>query len=548
MVKTKKHINNFIYHIINNDLKQDANKKICTRFPPEPNGYLHIGHAKSICLNFGIAEHFQGKCHLRFDDTNPEKENTEYVTAIKKDIAWLGFKWSGNIYHTSQYFDTLYNYAIELIEKKLAYVDQLTKEEIRKYRGTLKIPGKNSPYRNQTVNENLTLFKKMKNGEFNEGSVCLRAKIDMASNYIIMRDPVLYRIKFITHYKTENTWCIYPMYDFAHCISDAIEGVTYSLCTLEFQENRQLYNWILKNISICSKPRQYEFSRLNLEYSVMSKRKLKILVKNKIVDGWDDPRMNTISGLRRRGYTPKSIRDFCNRVGITKQENVIQISLLEFCIRKDLNENAQRVMAILNPIKIIIKNFPKTYEEKLMVPNHPFNSNMGSRSILFSREIYIDRSDFCIQANKKYKRLVLGNVVRLRYAYIIKAEEFEKDSIGNITCVYCTYDMKTLNNNCDHKVKGVIHWIAISNAVSAEFRLYDKLFNTINPEQSKDFLSDINKNSLRILRGFVESHLKYAIPYSSYQFEREGYFCLDKTSKKSNLIFNRIVSLVDKNK
>ena len=539
---------NFIRQIIDADLAAGKYKTTHTRFPPEPNGYLHIGHAKSICLNFGLAQDYQGKCNLRFDDTNPAKEDIEYVESIKEDVRWLGFEWDGEICYSSDYFDRLYEYAIELIEKGLAYVDELSVDEIREYRGTLTQPGKNSPYRDRSVDENLVLFKQMKEGKFAEGKACLRAKIDMASPFIVMRDPVLYRIKFAEHHQTGNKWCIYPMYDFTHCISDAIENITHSLCTLEFQDNRRLYDWVLDNITIEARPHQYEFSRLNLEYAITSKRKLTLLVTEKIVDGWNDPRMPTVSGLRRRGYTPASIREFCRRIGVTKQENTVEMSTLEFCIREDLNENAPRAMAVLDPIKVIIENFSETIDEVLSMPNHPNRPELGNREVTFTREIYIDRADFREEANKNYKRLVLGKEVRLRNAYVIRADRVEKDAEGNIQTIYCTYDPATLNKNPEdgRKVKGVIHWVSAKFAKPAEIRLYDRLFNTPNPGSADDFLSTINPNSLLIKKGFVEPSLQYAEVGKAFQFEREGYFCLDsKYASDDNLVFNRTVGLRD---
>ncbi|AHN24824.1 glutamine--tRNA ligase [Gilliamella apicola] len=539
---------NFIRQIIDADLAAGKYKTTHTRFPPEPNGYLHIGHAKSICLNFGLAQDYQGKCNLRFDDTNPAKEDIEYVESIKEDVRWLGFEWDGEICYSSDYFDRLYEYAIELIEKGLAYVDELSADEIREYRGTLTQPGKNSPYRDRSIDENLILFKQMKEGKFAEGKACLRAKIDMASPFIVMRDPVLYRIKFAEHHQTGNKWCIYPMYDFTHCISDAIENITHSLCTLEFQDNRRLYDWVLDNITIEARPHQYEFSRLNLEYAITSKRKLTLLVTEKIVDGWNDPRMPTVSGLRRRGYTPASIREFCHRIGVTKQENTVEMSTLEFCIREDLNENAPRAMAVLDPIKVVIENFSETIDEVLSMPNHPNRPELGNREVTFTREIYIDRADFREEANKNYKRLVLGKEVRLRNAYVIRADRVEKDAEGNIQTIYCTYDPATLNKNPEdgRKVKGVIHWVSAKFAKPAEIRLYDRLFNTPNPGSADDFLSTINPNSLLIKKGFVEPSLQYAEVGKAFQFEREGYFCLDsKYASDDNLVFNRTVGLRD---
>ncbi|UEM38354.1 glutamine--tRNA ligase [Pectobacterium aquaticum] len=539
---------NFIRQIIDEDLASGKHDHIQTRFPPEPNGYLHIGHAKSICLNFGIARDYQGQCNLRFDDTNPVKEDIEYVESIKRDVEWLGFSWSGDVRYSSDYFDQLHAYAVELIGKGLAYVDELTPEQIREYRGTLTAPGKNSPYRDRTVQENLTLFEKMRNGGFAEGTACLRAKIDMASSFIVMRDPVLYRIKFADHHQTGNKWCIYPMYDFTHCISDALEGITHSLCTLEFQDNRRLYDWVLDNITIPCHPRQYEFSRLNLEYAIMSKRKLNQLVVENVVEGWDDPRMPTISGLRRRGYSAASIREFCVRIGVTKQDNNVEMAALESCIRDDLNENAPRAMAVLDPVKVVIENLPAGHEEFVAMPNHPNKPEMGSRQVAFSHEVYIDRADFREEANKQYKRLVLGKEVRLRNAYVIKAERIEKDEQGTITTIYCSYDAETLSKDPadGRKVKGVIHWVSAAHAVPAEFRLYDRLFSVANPGAAEDFLSTINPDSLKITQGFVEASLAQAEAEKAYQFEREGYFCADRVySSAEHLVFNRTVGLRD---
>ncbi|CAI0832346.1 glutamine--tRNA ligase [Serratia fonticola] len=538
---------NFIRQIIDEDLASGKHTSVHTRFPPEPNGYLHIGHAKSICLNFGIAKDYQGQCNLRFDDTNPVKEDIEFVDSIKHDVEWLGFTWSGDVRYSSDYFDQLHQYAVELINKGLAYVDELSPEQIREYRGSLTAPGKDSPYRTRTVEENLALFEKMRNGEFAEGTACLRAKIDMASPFIVMRDPVIYRIKFAEHHQTGNKWCIYPMYDFTHCISDALEGITHSLCTLEFQDNRRLYDWVLDNITIPCHPRQYEFSRLNLEYAIMSKRKLSQLVTEKIVEGWDDPRMPTVSGLRRRGYTAASIREFCQRIGVTKQDNNVEMMALESCIRDDLNEHAPRAMAVLDPVKVIIENMSQDVEMVTM-PNHPNQPEMGSREVPFSREVYIDRADFREEANKQYKRLVLGKEVRLRNAYVIKAERVEKDAEGEITTIFCTYDPDTLSKDPadGRKVKGVIHWVSAAHALPAEIRLYDRLFSVANPAAAEDFLATINPESLIIKQGFVEPSLAAAQPEKAYQFEREGYFCADsRYSTADRLVFNRTVGLRD---
>ena len=536
---------NFITQIIDEDLASGKHKSVHTRFPPEPNGYLHIGHAKSICLNFGLAKEYNGLCNLRFDDTNPVKEDVEYVDSIKADVEWLGFKWEGEPRYASDYFDALYGYAIELIEKGLAYVDELSPDEMREYRGTLTEPGKNSPYRDRSVEENLALFERMKNGEFAEGTLSLRAKIDMASPFMVMRDPVLYRIKFASHHQTGDKWCIYPMYDFTHCISDAIERITHSLCTLEFQDNRRLYDWVLENISIERPlPHQYEFSRLNLEGTLTSKRKLLKLVNEGIVDGWNDPRMPTISGLRRRGYTPASLREFCRRIGVTKQDNVVEYSALEACIREDLNENAPRAMAVIDPVRVVIENFEG--EETLTAPNHPNRPELGERQLPFTKELYIDRADFREEANKQYKRLVLGKEVRLRNAYVIKAERVEKDANGEITTIFCTYDPETLGKNPadGRKVKGVIHWVSAVHNHPAEFRLYERLFTVPNPGAAEEIESVLNPTSLVVKHGFVEQSLENAEPEKGYQFEREGYFCADnKDSRPEHLVFNLTVSL-----
>ena len=536
---------NFITQIIDEDLASGKHKSVHTRFPPEPNGYLHIGHAKSICLNFGLAKEYKGLCNLRFDDTNPVKEDVEYVDSIKADVEWLGFKWEGEPRYASDYFDALYGYAIELIEKGLAYVDELSPDEMREYRGTLTEPGKNSPYRDRSVEENLALFERMKNGEFAEGTLSLRAKIDMASPFMVMRDPVLYRIKFASHHQTGDKWCIYPMYDFTHCISDAIERITHSLCTLEFQDNRRLYDWVLDNISIERPlPHQYEFSRLNLEGTLTSKRKLLKLVNEGIVDGWNDPRMPTISGLRRRGYTPASLREFCRRIGVTKQDNVVEYSALEACIREDLNENAPRAMAVIDPVRVVIENFEG--EETLTAPNHPNRPELGERQLPFTKELYIDRADFREEANKQYKRLVLGKEVRLRNAYVIKAERVEKDANGEITTIFCTYDPETLGKNPadGRKVKGVIHWVSAVHNNPAEFRLYERLFTVPNPGAADEIESVLNPTSLVVKHGFVEQSLANAEPEKGYQFEREGYFCADnKDSRPEHLVFNLTVSL-----
>ena len=540
---------NFIRNIINEDLSSGKYKSIKTRFPPEPNGYLHIGHAKSICLNFGIAKYYDGHCNLRFDDTNPTKEDIEYVNAIKKDVEWLGFNWDGEVKFSSAYFDIFYKYAEELISKGLAYVCFLSSSEIRKYRGTLKEPGRNSPDRDSSIAKNTDLFKKMKAGEFKEGECILRAKIDMSSSFMCMRDPTLYRIRFETHHQTNADWCIYPMYDFAHCLGDAIEGVTHSICTLEFQDNRRIYDWTLENLDDFNspiRPHQFEFSRLNLEYATTSKRRLKLLVDQNYVNNWNDPRMPTISGLRRRGYTSASIRDFCERIGVSKINSLTDISILESSIRDDLNNTAPRSMAVINPVKLVIENYIEGKIESLQAPIHPQQEEMGTREIFFSREIYIDNDDFSeIAPNKKYKRLAINKEVRLRNAYVIKATHFDSYNDGNIKTVYCTYDPDTLGKNPSdgRKVKGVIHYVESSKAIRAEFRIYDRLFLESNPAKFDDLSSSINPNSLEIKNGFVEPNLANAKAEKAYQFEREGYFCRD--SESEGLVFNKTVGLRD---
>ncbi|WP_434951103.1 glutamine--tRNA ligase [Shewanella sp. HL-SH4] len=550
-VDTEVRPSNFIRNIIDEDLKSGKHNQVHTRFPPEPNGFLHIGHAKSICLNFGIAKDYQGQCNLRFDDTNPEKEDINYVKSIQEDVRWLGFEWSGDIRYSSNYFDQLHQYAIELITKGLAYVCFLNGEQTREYRGTLKEPGKNSPHRDSSVEENLALFEKMRNGEFKEGECALRAKIDMASPFMCMRDPIIYRIRFAHHHQTGDKWCIYPMYDFTHCISDALENITHSVCTLEFQDNRRLYDWVLDHLDDFQAPnrtRQYEFSRLNLEYTLMSKRKLNDLVTRKLVDGWDDPRMPTIAGLRRRGYTPGSIREFCQRIGVTKQDNLIEVGMLDACIREELNEHAPRAMAVLRPIKVVIENYPHAEPESIQAAAHPSNEAMGTRELFFGRDLFIDAEDFKEEANKHFKRLVLGKEVRLRNAYVIKAERCEKDADGNVTTVYCSYDDETLGKNPadGRKVKGVIHWVEASSAKPAEFRLYERLFTEANPATFDTVDEVINPNSLVVLNGLVEPSLVSAPAEKAYQFEREGYYCADnKDSSADRLVFNLTVPLRD---
>jgi glutaminyl-tRNA synthetase len=547
---SKKPASNFIREIIDNDLKTNKYKgKVHTRFPPEPNGYLHIGHAKSICLNFGIALDYQGKCNLRFDDTNPNKEDIEYVDSIEEDVRWLGFDWDDRMFYASDYFNQLYDCAVQLIKDGKAFMCDLTSEELRKYRGTLTEPGKNSPYRDRSVEENLDLFERMKNGEFPDGTHTLRARIDMSSPNLNMRDPVIYRILNVPHHRTGSEWCIYPMYDFAHGISDAIEGITHSICTLEFEDHRPLYDWFLDELRFPHHPQQIEFARLNLSYTIMSKRKLLQLVEENIVDGWDDPRMPTISGLRRRGYTPEAIRNFCDRIGVAKRENVIDVALLEHSIREDLNQHAKRVMGVLKPLKVIIDNYPEGKTEELEAVNNPEDPSMGTRKIIFSRNIYIEQDDFRENPPKKYFRLSPGNEVRLRYGYIIKCVDVVKDSDGNITEVHCTYDPDTRSGSekAQRKVKGTIHWVCADNSFTAEVRLYDRLFNNENPgAKGKDFREDLNPESLTILNNCkLELELKDAKPGDRYQFERNGYFCADKYSTPDKLVFNRTVTLRD---
>ena len=553
MVEQEKTVTtNFIRQIIDDD-QQTARfgGKVHTRFPPEPNGYLHIGHAKSICLNFGIAHDYEGLCNLRFDDTNPHKENIEFVQSIQDDVRWLGYDWGDRLFFSSDYFEQLYGFAAELISKNLAYVCDLSAEETREYRGTLKEAGRESPYRNRSVEENLSLLAAMKAGEFEDGSRVLRAKIDMTSPNMNMRDPTLYRIRHgVIHHQTGEEWCIYPMYDYTHPISDALEGITHSLCTLEFEDHRPLYDWVLDNISIDCHPQQIEFSRLNLQYTVVSKRKLTQLVDENIVDGWDDPRMPTIAGLRRRGYTPSSIREFADRIGVTKSENSIEMGVLESCIREDLEANAPRRLAVLNPLKVIIENYDDDQSEDLKAANHPKDEEMGSRQIPLSREIYIDRADFRESANRKYKRLVTEGEVRLRNAYVIKCERVIKDDEGEIIELRCSYDKDTLGANpTGRKVRGVIHWVAASTAVKSEVRLYDRLFTDPAPDAHKDinFLEFVNPDSLKVLNGaMVEPSLLLAQKGDRFQFEREGYYCVERpASDVGGLVFNRIVTLRD---
>ncbi len=537
---------NFIREIIDEHIRiKRFDKHIHTRFPPEPNGYLHIGHAKSICLNFGIARDYNGKCNLRFDDTNPSKEEQEYVDSIKEDVRWLGFEWNAELY-ASDYFEQLYEYAIQLIKKGKAFVCDLTGDEVRKHRGTLTEPGKESPYRNRNVEENLNLFLQMREGKFADGTKTLRAKIDMSSPNINMRDPVLYRILRATHHRTGDTWCIYPMYDFAHGQSDSIEKITHSICTLEFEDHRPLYDWFINELEIFH-PQQIEFARLNLSYTMMSKRRLLQLVEEKIVNGWDDPRMPTISGFRRRGYTPESIRDFAERIGVAKRDNTIDVALLENCLRDDLNKRAPRMMAVLKPLKVIIDNYPENQIEELDAVNNPEDENAGSRKIPFSKTIYIEQDDFKEIPPPKYFRLSPGNEVRLRYAYIIKCESVVKNDRGEVIEIHCTYDKDTKSGSgtSQKKVKGTIHWVSAEQAIDAEVRLYDRLFTVENPN-GDDWKEKLNPNSLEAIQHCkLEPHLANANPQERFQFERLGYFCVDKHSTKEKLIFNRTVTLKD---
>lgn len=547
-VSEKKSLN-FLEEIIENDLTSGKHKSILTRFPPEPNGYLHIGHAKSICLNFGLAKKYGGKTNLRFDDTNPVKEDTEYVDSIMEDVRWLGFEWA-SVHYASDYFDQLYEWAVQLIKRGLAYVDDQSLEEIRKNRGTVQTPGTPSPWRDRSVEENLDLFERMKNGEFPDGSKVLRAKIDMAHSNMQMRDPIMYRILHAHHHRTGNKWNIYPMYDFAHGESDSIENITHSICTLEFDIHRPLYDWFIQQLGIFPS-HQYEFARLNINYTVMSKRKLLQLVKENYVSGWDDPRMPTICGFRRRGYTPESIRNFCEKIGVAKRDNVIDYSVLEFCLREHLNKVAPRMMAVLHPLKVVITNYPEGQTEMLTAINNPEDENAGTREIPFCRELYIDQDDFMENPPKKYFRLAPGQEVRLRYAYFVTCQEVIKDANGNITEIHCTYDPASRGGNSPdgRKVKGTIHWVSANHAVDAEVRLFDRLFAVEAPEEceeGKTFLDNLNPNSLQVLQNCkMEPALANVKVLDKMQFERVGYFCVDKDSTPNHLVFNRACTLKD---
>lgn len=544
-MENKQGSSNFIKNIVIEDLQKDKYDQIITRFPPEPNGYLHIGHAKSIVLNFELADEFKGKTNLRFDDTNPLKEDQEFVDSIKEDVSWLGYEWDG-LFFASDYFEEMYNRAVLLIKKGRAYVDDLSAEEIRSYRGTLTQPGKESPFRNRSVEENLDLFERMRKGEFKDGEKVLRAKIDMSSPNINLRDPVLYRIAHTTHHNTGDQWCIYPMYDFAHPLEDAIEGVTHSICTLEFEDHRPLYNWVIEECETECKPKQIEFARLNLTNTVMSKRKLKQLVDEKVVDGWDDPRMPTISGLRRKGYTPEAIRNFCLEIGVARSFSVVDEQMLEHFIREDLKLKALRTMGVIRPLKVVITNYPEDQVEMLDAENNPENPDMGHRQIPFSREIYIEQDDFMEEPPKGYFRLFPGNEVRLKHAYFIKCNEVIKDDQGQILEIRCTYDPETKSGSgfTGRKVKGTIHWVEAKHAIPAEFRLYEPLIQDDKQEEGDTFLDHINPNSLEVLEGFVESNMSDAKAQDKFQFFRHGYFNVDpKYTTAEKLVFNRIVSL-----
>lgn len=537
---------NFIHDIIDKELAEGVNTRVQTRFPPEPNGYLHIGHAKAICIDFSTAEKYGGICNLRLDDSNPSKEDTEYIDAIKEDIHWLGYDWA-NVYYASDYFDFVYECAIKLIKKGKAFVCDLTADEMREYRGTLTEPGRNSPYRDRSVKENLDLFERMKNGEFPDGSHVLRAKIDMASPNIVMRDPVIYRIMHVPHHQTGDKWCIYPMYDFVHPLSDAKEGVTYSLCTLEFENNRPLYDWFIKEIGFEEPPRQIEFARMNLNYCLTSKRKCMKLVTSGIVSGWDDPRMATLCGMRRRGYPARAIRDFVDRIGVSKANSVVDYGLLESCVRDCLNESAPRAMAVIDPLKVVIDNMPEDFSDELYTDIHPDHPEMGQRKVVFGKELYIEKSDFMIEPPKKYFRLFPSNEVRLKGAYFVKCTGYDTDEKGEVTCVHCTYDPDSRGGNSPdgRKVKGTIHWVNADYCKKAEVRLYDRLFNVENPsdESKGDFTNNLNPDSLKVCTCVLEGGLEDLKPGDVFQFMRQGYFCVDKDSTDDRLVINRTVQL-----
>jgi len=539
--------NNFIAKIIQEDLDAGRVQSVQTRFPPEPNGYLHVGHAKSICLNFGVAEQFDGACNLRFDDTNPEKESQEFIDAIKDDITWLGYQWKGDIHYASDYFDQLHDWAVELIKADKAYVCDLNAEEAREYRGTLTEPGKNSPYRERTVEENLDLFARMKEGEFDTGAKVLRAKIDMASPNMNMRDPIIYRIRKITHHQTGDKWCIYPTYDFTHGQSDAIEGITHSVCTLEFEDHRPLYEWFIENLPVPAQPKQYEFGRLNLDYTVTSKRKLKFLVDEGVVAGWDDPRMPTISGMRRRGFTPSSIRTFCDMIGVTRSDGMVDVAMLEHALRSDLNQNAPRAMAVLKPLKVVIENLPEDHKEMLKAPYHP-ELDLGEREMPFTREIFIDQDDFKEEYSKKFKKKFCpGKRIRLRFSYVIEATDYEKDADGNVTLVKAKLIENTLGENPEDGVnpKGVVHWVSATDHKEAELRLYERLFTSATPDKGEgDFMDHVNKDSLSVVTALIEPALAEVDAEANFQFEREGYYVADRFDHTADRpIFNLTIGL-----
>lgn len=543
--------NNFLRGIIRKDIEEGRlSGSLVTRFPPEPNGFLHIGHAKSICLNFGLAEHFGGRCHLRFDDTNPAKEEQAYIDAIQEDIQWLGYQWAGPVRYASDYFDTLYEYAVALINAGKAYVCELSAEQAREYRGTLTEPGRNSPFRERSPEENLAEFEAMRNGEYEEGAKVLRAKIDMSAPNINLRDPIIYRIRKQTHHQTGDKWCIYPTYDFTHGQSDAIEGITHSICTLEFEDHRPLYEWFIENLPVPAEPKQYEFARLNINYTVTSKRKLKALVDENIVAGWDDPRMPTIAGMRRRGFTPAALRHFCEMVGVARSEGIVDMAMLEHAIRDDLDKNAPRAMCVMDPLKLVIHNYPQGQVEQLGAPGHPNRDDLGERQLPFTREVYIERDDFREEANKKFKRLVLGKKVRLRNAYVLLAEQVVKDEQGNIVEVHCSYDPDTLGADPSDgvKPKGVIHWVSASEGRRATVRIYDRLFNHASPDRGgEDFLEHVNPDSFSVVEGcWIEPCLANCAPESRFQFERTGYFVADRYEHSAEQpVFNRTIALRD---
>lgn len=544
-MEEKKIASNFIHDFIDEDLASGVKSRVQTRFPPEPNGYLHIGHAKALCIDFSTAEKYHGICNLRFDDTNPSREDVEYIDAIKEDIKWLGFHWE-NVFFASSYFDFVYDCAIKLIKDGKAYVDDLSADEIREYRGTLTEPGKESPYRNRSIEENLDLFKRMTDGEFGNGEKVLRAKIDMSSPNLNMRDPVIYRISHVSHHQTGNKWCVYPMYDFAHPLSDAKEGVTFSLCSLEFENHRPLYNWVVEQIGFEEPPRQIEFARLNINYCVTSKRKLLEMVNKGIVSGWDDPRMITLCGMRRRGYSAAAVRDFIDRVGVSKADSMVDYGLLEACVRDDLNAKAPRAMAVLRPLKVVIDNYPEGQSEEFEVELHPEHPEFGTRKVTFSRELYVEQDDFMAEPIKKYFRLFPGNEVRFKSAYFVKCNSYDTDEDGNVTCLHCTYDPESRGGNSPdgRKVKGTIHWVNANDCKQCEVRLYDRLFSAEEPGKNGDYFDDLNPNSLEVIDNcLLEGGFENAKPGDTFQFMRNGYFCVDKDSTEDKTVFNRTVAL-----